>query len=166
MLSTRSILTFQYSLTNMTIDIPWCYPATLLVLSRMSSSFLYLIVREIIETASSALFLDIYLKCGTNGKRSTRLNDKRHGFHFAIVNFLHLDMPTTLAYGVYVSQLICKTLELAFNIHTFSIVTEFWELKLLNQGFQKNRLILTFKFFFGRCQYIVEKYPVSCVQMS
>jgi hypothetical protein len=53
----------------------------------------YLIVREIIETASSALFLDIYLKFGTNGKRSTRLNDKRHGFHFAIVNFLHLDMP-------------------------------------------------------------------------
>jgi hypothetical protein len=94
----------------MTIDIPLCDTATFLVLSQANAVyrglFLSLIVREIIETASSVVFLDIYLKFGTNGKRSTRLNDKRHGFHFAIVNFLHLDMPTTLAYGVYVSQLI------------------------------------------------------------
>ena len=104
----------------------------------ISLSFLYSIVKEITETASSALFLDIYLKFDTNGKRSTRLNDKRHGFHFAIVNVLHLDMEFML-HNSYV------TLELAFNIHTFFIVTEFWKLILLNQGFSKNLLILPFQ---------------------
>ena len=125
----------------------------------ISLSFLYSIVKEITETASSALFLDIYLKFDTNGKRSTRLNDKRHGFHFAIVNVLHLDMEFML-HNSYV------TLELAFNIHTFFIVTEFWKLILLNQGFSKNLLILPFQKKIGRCQHIIEKYHVSCVQMA
>jgi hypothetical protein len=35
--------------------------------------------------------------------------DKREDFNFAILNFPHLDsnITTALAYGVYISQLIC-----------------------------------------------------------
>ena len=38
--------------------------------------------------------------------------------------------------------------------------------KLSKQGFLRNRLILSFKTFFERNQRPVEKYSVSCVQMT
>jgi hypothetical protein len=56
------------------------------------------------ETASSTSSLDIYL----NGQLSTRLYDKRDDVNFTIINCPHLDsnIPTALAYGVYISQLM------------------------------------------------------------
>jgi hypothetical protein len=46
--------------------------------------------REIKETASSASFLDIYIKFDTNGQLPNRLFDKRDDFNFTIINFPRL----------------------------------------------------------------------------
>ena len=52
-------------------------------------------------------YLDCYLYID-NGKLATRLYDKRDDFNFPIVNFpfLSSNIPSALAYGAYVSQLI------------------------------------------------------------
>ena len=44
----------------------------------------------------------------TNGIVSTKMYDKREDFNFEIVNFPFLDgdVPHSLSYGVYISQLI------------------------------------------------------------
>jgi len=52
--------------------------------------------------------LDLYLKHDINGTFTTKLCDKRDDFNFPIVNYPFLDsnIPSSPAYGVYMSQLI------------------------------------------------------------
>ena len=61
-------------------------------------------------------------------------------------------MPTTPAYGVYNSQLIRYSRGCILYSDRILIT------KLLNQGFLKNRLVLSDKKFFGRYQHLIEKY--------
>jgi hypothetical protein len=51
-------------------------------------------VKETIEIASSASFLDIYLTCDTYNHLFTKLYDKRDDFNVAIINFPHLHSIT------------------------------------------------------------------------
>ena len=56
------------------------------------------------------------------------------------------------------------------TIHTYTLCYKIYIqtnlIKLLNQGFLKNLLILSFKKFFRRYQQLVEKYSTNCVQMT
>ena len=123
-------------------------------------------IKETTDTASSASFLDLYLEIDTNGQLSTRIYDKRDDFKFEIINFPHMDsnIPSSPAYGVYISQLIryargCSKYSEFVKRH--QILTK----RLLNQGFVRSRLGNTFKKFYGRYQDHVEKYSVSCSEM-
>ena len=87
------------------------------------------------------------------------LYDKRDDFSFRIVNFPHMDsnIPTNLAYGVYISQLvryvrIC-TWKLDF-IHRLRRLSS----RLLHQGFKSTLLRKSFTKFFKRHSAIIEKY--------
>ena len=64
-------------------------------------------IKETTETAASSSYLDCYLYID-NGKLTTRLYDKRDDINFFIVNFpfLSSNIPSALAYGVYVSHVI------------------------------------------------------------
>jgi hypothetical protein len=66
---------------------------------------IYLNALESTKTASCVAFLDIYFTFEANGQQSTRDNDKRDEFNFAILNLQHLDSNITAAfvYGVYIS---------------------------------------------------------------
>jgi hypothetical protein len=44
-------------------------------------------VKETIDTASSASFLDLYLEFDDSGQLSTKIYDKRDDFNFKIINF-------------------------------------------------------------------------------
>jgi hypothetical protein len=44
-------------------------------------------MKETIDTASSASFLDLYLEFDDSGKVSTKIYDKRDGFNIKIINF-------------------------------------------------------------------------------
>jgi hypothetical protein len=59
-------------------------------------------------SASSALFLDLYLEFDDSGQISTKIYDKRDDFNFKIINFPNMcsNIPASPAYGVYISQLI------------------------------------------------------------
>jgi len=52
--------------------------------------------------------LDLHLEFDSSGKLSTKIYDKRDDFDFKIINFPYLcsNIPTSPAYGVYISQLI------------------------------------------------------------
>ena len=123
-------------------------------------------IKETTESASSASYLDLFLETDSNGHLSTKLYDKRDDFNFSITNFPHLNsnIPLSPAYGVYISQLIRYA-------RACSSYTEFLKrhsllsCKLLNQGYCRERLVSTFKRFFGRYHELVEKYNISLRQM-
>ena len=62
-------------------------------------------IQEATATASSASFLDIISNLTPRVNYQKTLNDKSDEFNFAIINVPHLEsnLPTTSAYGVYIS---------------------------------------------------------------
>ena len=65
-------------------------------------------IKNTTESTSSSSYLDLMLSVDVNKKLHTKLYDKRDDFNFPIVNFPFLDsnIPSSPAYGVYISQLI------------------------------------------------------------
>ncbi|KAK3101641.1 hypothetical protein FSP39_005107 [Pinctada imbricata] len=65
-------------------------------------------VKETTETNNSASYLDLMLSYDTDGHMNTSLYDKRDDFNFSITNFpfLSSNIPSSPAYGVFISQLI------------------------------------------------------------
>lgn len=57
---------------------------------------------------TSVPYLEILLEKDVNGNLTTKLYNKRDYLNFSIVSFLYLssNIPLSLAYGVFVSQLI------------------------------------------------------------
>ena len=65
-------------------------------------------IKDTTDSHNFASYLDLLLEIGDGNKLSTKLYDKRDDFNFSIVNFPYLcsNIPTSPAYGVFVSQLI------------------------------------------------------------
>ena len=61
-----------------------------------------------INIAKSTSYLDLHLKIYSQCRLRTKLYDKGDDFYFTIVNFPFIcsNIPATLSYGVYISQLI------------------------------------------------------------
>ena len=126
-------------------------------------------IKETTETAASSSYLDCYLYTD-NGKRTTRLYDKRDDLNFPIVNFpfLSSNIPSAPAYGVYVapaygvyvSQLI-RYARTSSNYQDFMERGKVLTTKLLSQGYQKTKLVATFKKFYGRHHDLVNPYNVA-----
>jgi len=66
-----------------------------------------LVVKDTTDSPNSAFYLDLYLEHDINGTLTTKLYDKRDDINFPIVNcpFLDSNIPSSAAYGVYMSQL-------------------------------------------------------------
>ena len=66
-----------------------------------------LYIKDTTESSIPNSYLDCYLNID-NGKLITRLYEKRDEFNFQIVNFpfMSSNIPSALAYGVYVPQLV------------------------------------------------------------
>ena len=109
-------------------------------------------IKETTEIAASSSYLDCYLYID-NGKLTTRLYNKRDDFNFPIVNlpFLSSNIPSAPAYSVCVSQLIRYARACGKVLTT----------KLLNQGYQKTKLVATLKKFYGRHHDLVNPYNVA-----
>ena len=111
-------------------------------------------VKETTDTASSASFLDWYFEIDDSGQLSTSIYDKRDDF-----NFKHINFPTP-TYGVYISQLI-RYSGASSNYSDFLKHHLHLRNRLLDQGYEKFRLIRSLKKFILRYQDIVELYSVS-----
>ena len=68
-------------------------------------------IKDTTKSNTSASYLDLLLSIGRDGQLRTSLYDKRDDFNFHITNFpfLSSNIPSSPAYGVFISQLIRYT---------------------------------------------------------
>ena len=95
-------------------------------------------VKDTTESNTSASYLDLLLSIGMDGQLRTSLYDKRDDFNFHITNFpfLSSNIPSSPAYGVFISQLIRYTR--ACSSYEFFILRAMrLSNKLLRQGYVK-----------------------------
>ena len=66
------------------------------------------VVKDTTESNTSVSILDLLLSIGRDGQLHTSIYDKRDDFNFHITNFpfLSRNIPSSPAYGVFISQLI------------------------------------------------------------
>jgi len=124
-------------------------------------------VKDTTDSPNSDSYLDLYREHDINGTLTTELYDKRDDFNFPIVNYPFLDsnIPSSLAYGVYISQLIrySRTCNSYRNfLHRSVLLTR----KLLSQGLIETRLISTLKKFFGRNHHFTLPYRFTVTTMA
>ena len=95
-------------------------------------------------------------------KLTTKLYDKRDVFNFHIVNFpfLSSNIPSAPGYGVYVS-LSVRSARACSNYQDFMEQGKVLTTRLLNQGYQKAKLVATLKKFYGRHHDLVNPYNVA-----
>ena len=85
---------------------------------------------------TEAPFLDLHLSI-SNGFVSSKMYDKRDDFDFNIVNFPFLDgdVPRSISYGVYISQLI-RFARVSSHVADFNARNKSLSAKLLQQGYR------------------------------
>ena len=110
---------------------------------------------------AEASFLDFHLSI-SDGFVKTKIYDKRDDFDFDIVNFPFLDgdVPRSVFYGVYISQLI-RFARVSSHVDDFNIRNKVLTAKLLRQGYRYHKLHKAFSKFYRRHFDIVSKYNVG-----
>ena len=103
---------------------------------------------------------------GRDGQLHTSIYDKRDDFNFHITNFpfLSSNIPTSPAYGVFISQLI-RYARACSSYGCFILRATRLSNKLLEQGYVKERLKSSFRKFYGRYGDIIKQYEVPLSQM-
>ena len=118
-------------------------------------------IKDTTENNTSASYLDLLLSIGRDGQLHTSLYDKRDDFNFHITNFpfLSSNIPSSPAYGVFISQLIryasaCSSYE-CFILRAMRLSN-----RLLGQGYVKERLKSSLRKFYGRYGDLTKQYEV------
>ena len=111
--------------------------------------------------ATEAPFLDLNLSI-TNGIVSSKIYGKRDDFNFEIVNFPFLDgdVPRSLFYGVYISQLI-RFARVCSNVDDFNNRNLSSAAKLLTQGYRYHKVRKAFSKFYHRHSELIVKYTIG-----
>ena len=116
---------------------------------------------------SAYLHVDVLLSIVRDGQLHTSIYDKRDDFNFHITNFpfLRSNIPSSAAYGVFISQLI-RYARVCSSYECF-IMRAAWRLssKLLKQGYLAERLKSSFRKFYGRYGDLIQQYEVSLSRM-
>ena len=104
------------------------------------------LIKDTTESTTSASYLDLLLSIGRDGQLHTSIYDKRDDFNFHITNFpfLSSNIPSSPAYGVFISQLkryarACSSYE-CFILRASRISS-----KLLKQEYLAERLKSSFR---------------------
>ena len=118
-------------------------------------------IKETTESATTASYLDLLLSIGKDGQLHTSLYDKRDDFNFHITNFpwLSSNIPSSPAYGVFISQLT-RYARASSSYDCFILRAKRLASKLLTQGYEVERLKSSFKKFYGRYGDLVKHYDV------
>ena len=119
-------------------------------------------IKDTTESTTSASYLDLLLSIGRDGQLHTSIYDKRDDFNFHITNFpfLYSNIPSSPAYGVFISQLIryaraCSSYE-CFILRAIRLSS-----KLFKQGYLVERLESSFRKFYGRYGDLIQQYEVT-----
>ena len=106
-------------------------------------------------------YLDIDISI-CNNRFFTTVFDKRDNFNFDIVNspFLSSNIPTSPAYGVYISQLV-RIIRICEKYSNFVQRHHILTSRLIRQGFLYSKLCRVFKCFSRKYSHLLGKYNVS-----
>ena len=98
-------------------------------------------IKDTTESNTSASYLDLLLSIGRDGQLHISIYDKRDDFSLHITNFpfLSSNIPTSPAYGVFISQLI-RYAWARSRYGCFILRATRLSNKLLEQGYVKERL--------------------------
>ena len=123
-------------------------------------------IKDTTESTTSASYLDLLLSIGRDGQLHTSIYDKRDDFNFHITNFpfLSSNIPSSPAYGVFISQLI-RYARACSSYESFILRARRLSSKLLKQGYLVERLKSSFRKFYGRYGDLVEQYGVTLSRM-
>ena len=108
-------------------------------------------IKDTTESNTSASYLDLLLSIESDGQLRTSLYDKRDDFNFQISNspFLSSNIPSSPAYGVFISQLI-RYARTCSSDECFILSAARLSSKLLGQGYVMERLKSSLRKFYGR----------------
>ena len=123
-------------------------------------------IKDTTGSNTSASYLDLLLSIESDGQLRTSLYDKRDDFNFHITNFpfLSSNIPSSPAYGVFISQLI-RYARACSSYECFILRVARLSSKLLGQGYVMERLKSSLRKFFGRYGDLIKHYEVSLSQM-
>ena len=123
-------------------------------------------IKDTTESTTSASYLDLQLSIGRDGQLHTSIYDKRDDFNFHITNFpfLSSNIPSSPAYGVFISQLI-RYSRACSSYECFILRARRLSSKLLKQGYLAERLKSSFRKFYGRYGDLIQQYGVSLSRM-
>ena len=101
-----------------------------------------------------------------DGQLHTFFYDKRDDFNFHITNFpfLSSNIPSSPAYGVFISQLI-RYARASSSYECFILRAVRLSNKLLGQGYVKERLRSSLRKFYGRYGDLIKQYEVPISRM-
>ena len=118
------------------------------------------------ESNTSASYLDLLLSIESDGQLRTSLYDKRDDFNFHITNFpfLSSNIPSSPAYGVFISQLI-RYARVWPSYECFILRAAQLSSKLVGHGYVMERLKSSLRKFYGRYGDLIKHYEVSLSQM-
>ena len=123
-------------------------------------------IKATTDSTTSASYLDLLLSIWRDGQLHTSIYDKRDDFNFHITKFpsLSSNIPSSPAYGVFISQLIrydpaCSSYE-CFILRAMRLSS-----KLLNQGCLVEHLASSFRKFYGRYADLIQQYEVTFSRM-
>ena len=123
-------------------------------------------IKDTTDADHRASYFDLDLSYNRDKRLLVKLYDKRDDFNFNIVNFpfLSSNIPQSPAYGVYVSQLI-RYARVSSAYSDFLVRSRLLTRKLLGQGYNRFKLITTFKKFYGRHYDLIGKFQLSVTHM-
>ena len=123
-------------------------------------------IKDTTESTTSASYLDLLLSIGRDGQLHTSIYDKRDDFNSHITNFpfLSSNIPSSPAYGVFISQLILYA-RACSSYECFILRARRLSSKLLKQGYFAERLKSSFRKFYGRYGDLIQQYEVSLSRM-
>ena len=111
-------------------------------------------IKDTTESTTSVSYLeitDLLLSIGRDGQLHTSIYDKRDDFNFNITTFpfLSSNIPSSPAYGGFISQLI-RYARACFSYECFILRARRLSSKLLKQDYLVERLKSSFRKFYGR----------------
>ena len=122
-------------------------------------------IKDTKESTTSASYIDLLLSIGRDGQLHTSIYDKRDDFNFHITHpFLSRNVPSSPAYGVFISQLM-RYARACSSYECFILRVRGPSSKLLKQGYLVERLKSSLRKFYGRYGDLIEQYEVTLSQM-
>ena len=123
-------------------------------------------IKDTTESNTSASYLDLLLSIESDGQLRTSLYDKRDDFYFYITNFPFLsnNIPSSQAYGVFLSKLV-RYARACSSYECFILRATRLSSKLLGQGYVMECLKSSLRKFYGRYGDLIKHYKISLSQM-